>query len=478
MTTASPKEDRRLKTDDAPSTTHRSPVVEYPPEAIRRINELEAALAQVNTELADQRVAMAVTANEHRRALDIVDPRTIAADELRAAIKASPKYARYAPDAQEFIFNVARLTGLNPVFELHYFENRGELILTPDYKALERRARDRYPHLMVRDRQLSPQEMRDRGIPQQDIDEGSIAVEVQITNLVDAFLAKLAGVEYTPWRGVAWAAAKKDEEEWVKGATGKSYKKKTGRRVAADVPHTRDLYFRAWTRAIRAAFYQIADLGIDMNVTIPGGTRDQDEFHFDLDARLESAVTAQLGAGQGDDRAAWVQNPDTVAAFEAWFAKHGIEQDVFNHWLGHDWHSTTLDEQAMRAKIAQFVANPPPPDDDTLEREGEESASPGQVSMHDREGSCVVSRVTVQSVIGASPRLTIYALDPTGAEDPLPVISGSYKTEQVREWFPDAPKPIPPDETMLFEHGGDVLLVIDWQRNDDGEAHITAVHRD
>lgn len=493
-----PPDDRRIRTNEAPAPSSQ-------PLTPQTRHEYEARIAQLERDLANRTLALVEANNERRRQMDIVDPRTMAPEDLRSSIKASPRYQEFDENAQEHIFAVARITGLNPEFEMHYMKIRGKLVLYADYKALMRRVRDRYPHIQTYDRQMTPQEMKQRGVPERDIQEGSIMVEFTIENLIDAYLARMAGLEYQPWKGVAWAAAFKDEEEWDRQ---KRRYVPTGRRVPADVPHTRDLYFVAWKRALRAACYQVGDLGISL-VEVPGAQLVEDKYHFDLTNQVKGQLTAGLPSqiegpqpDQDDVRAGNDQPPAadpklepvpdgetwqahianwTSADWQAYWRKMThydltgddvravLGVDIVKDFAGTvDEHNTLINSAVLAKRRGDSIPTPaqpetPAPASNRLDTSGD-------------EGSFIVNRVLIQGQPGSKPVLTVYGLAPSGKEDPLPAIVGEFATSEIRQHFPDTPTPVPTDQTVIYQRQDDdtQLYFLDWQRDDD-TIQITAV---
>lgn len=499
-----PPDDRRMRTDQEPA---QPPTQDEPFDstAYNKMLDYERQIRDLKDQVSSLIIAQAETHNAKSHQRDIIDPRTMQRAELESAIQAAPKYSEFSPEVQRHILDVALLTGLHPIFEMHAFPgNKGELIITPDYKALQRRARDRYAHLSFGERQLSPDEMRQRGVPEQDIKEGSIMVEVTITNLIDAMIAKMADVPYSPYRGVAWAAAKKDEVKWD---ARQRKKVRTGKRIAADVPNTRDLYFRAWTRAMRAACYQVADLSVQFNNISGGRVEHGDEFVFDIEQQISDAAHEALVDGADTlDHTDAEPEPDesnegesSAAVNTPWSWQAHIAGWERAHWLdywdkmsrynltGSDVHTAlgvtsvkdfkgtetehnTLINQAVTAKREGRPISPPAQSDQD---------KPSYLDLSGAEGTIIISRAVVEGRSGKKPILTIYGIAPNGEEDQLPAITGEYDTATVREWFPATPSPLPQDavEVLNAEDTGATMSFANWQLIE-GEPVAVAVRHD
>jgi hypothetical protein len=299
---APPVTDRRIRGTARPPIP-RPPTDERPPAVRPKWNLIErqrdaAQIAALERRVSELEMSI-VKAKQAARALTLYGaPGTL--DEAVAMVAASPKFADLNENEHRYVAMVALATGLHPEFQVHAFKSRGKLVITPDYKGLINLADSRY--LMTKERRLTADEMRARGIPERDIAEGSIAYVVEGYELDKAALARQAGIEYEPLRGFGWWAAKKDEERW-----DDRQKKKvpTGRRIPNDVPNGRDGEWVAWKRATRALYYQLSDLTLKFNQPVPGASRgEEDEYVFDVDAPIID--------GQTVDRAA--PEPSTPAA--------------------------------------------------------------------------------------------------------------------------------------------------------------------
>ena len=155
--------------------------------------------------------------DENFRSLQLYNgDRTLATIKQQVAL--SPKFVGLAPLHCEYVARVALATGLNPEFHIHAWISKkynpqtkqkdDVLNVTPDYKGLlALTARDRY---LLKQRPLTQDEMRERGIPDREIADGAIAYVVEAWDLALKIRCDEAGVEYEPIRGYGWWAALKD----------------------------------------------------------------------------------------------------------------------------------------------------------------------------------------------------------------------------------------------------------------------------
>lgn len=279
-------DDRRIRTDQPdPKRGIFRRSRSNDPDLVRERNDHAAEIARLEQQNWDLQVALAKSANAQRHEEDerqraLVQYGGDSEQAICKGVRMSPRYSKLTDDQCLYVARVALLTGLNPEFELHPFPTDGKLVLVPDYKGLARLADRR--HLMLKDRRLTKEEMIARGVPDRDIEEGAIGWLVEGYELDKAQEAKAAGIEYQPLTGFAWWPAQKDEYVWKEGRTGKKYKELTGNRVANDVPNGRDGAWVAWKRAFRALFNQITDLGIKLDMSVPGGHTNEDgDWEYD-----------------------------------------------------------------------------------------------------------------------------------------------------------------------------------------------------
>lgn len=274
--TPTPAESRRMTgTTKSPRTAKREdqPPREWPVWALKMREGYEARIAQLEREKSELEAAIIAARRAQREMNDTaltLYGGSSALKEVTKQVSISPKFASLNAQEHEYVGRIALATGLNPEFHIHAWTAEvydrevkakvRKLFVMPDYKALIQLSKRDY--LMLKERRLTADEMRERGIPERDIEEGAIAYLVEGYELDKAILAKQAGLDYEPLRGFGWWAAKKDDVAW-NGAERKMLP--TGKRIDNDVPQGRDGAWVAWKRAIRALYNQIADLTLKFN---------------------------------------------------------------------------------------------------------------------------------------------------------------------------------------------------------------------
>lgn len=220
----------------------------------KRIAEMENAI------MAESRIER----NERETAMQLYHGGEHALELVTRQIALSPKFKDLTPADHQFVAATCLLHGISPEFGIHAWYGKkwdkvkkdwvnGDLNLCIDYKGLissslpnisKRRA--------IKSRRLSPEEMRERGIPELDIKEGAIAYVVELWE-VDTMLAfQQAGQTYEPYRGYGWAGKFRNK--------GKKKDDGSYDRELQDVPNGRDLAWLAEKRAWRALYAQVADL--------------------------------------------------------------------------------------------------------------------------------------------------------------------------------------------------------------------------
>lgn len=288
---------------------------------IRVTHDYERRIAALEDELEDYRMTLLTADQADRQARDeqfralalYGGDRTL--ETVTQQVAVSPKFADLTTQEHAYVARVALATGLNPEFHIHAWISKKYnpqtrtkervLNVTPDYKGLMALvARDRY---LIKQRQMTSDELLARGVPERDVREGAIGYTVEAWDLAMKIRADQAGVEYEPVRGFGWWAACKDEEVWDKAA-GKVVP--TGKRIPNDVSHARDGAFEAWRRAMRALCYQIADLSIKFGGGIRvAGARivDEDTYQFSADdGEAETMDTSGAAAAiEGEYAEAW-----------------------------------------------------------------------------------------------------------------------------------------------------------------------------
>lgn len=264
------------------------------------LGEIRMTLLKADQEARHQR-------DEDFRALTLYGgERTL--ETIKQQVALSPKFVGLSPLHCEYVARVALATGLHPEFHIHAWiskkynpqtrQKEDVLNVTPDYKGLlSLVARDRYH---IKQRPLTPDELRARGVPEREITDGALGYVVEAWDLAMKIRCDQAGVEYEPTRGYGWWAALKDEERW--DDTQRKYVP-TGVRVPNDVSNTRDGAFEAWRRATRALCYQIADLSLKFGggVQVPGArVAGEDTYVFDADAEPEPEQITAASVIDGD----------------------------------------------------------------------------------------------------------------------------------------------------------------------------------
>lgn len=366
-TTADPAESRRIGGEPSRSVAPWKRDGDMPDPLpgwyIRKRQEYEARILQLELKVQELETAIVKAANANRQerenALTLYG-RPNSVQELIQAIKISPKFADLDAGEHEFVARVGLATGLNPEFELHAWKDKGKLVVMPDYKGLMRNADRRY--LMLKERRLTADELRERGVPEQAITEGTIGYLVEGYELDKAKYCKEAGIEYEPLRGYGIWEAKKDEVTWSNGPNGRRVRNVTGKRIDNDVPNGRDGAWVAWKRAIRALFNQISDLSLKFNVPVTGARlEDEDTFVFEPSAPPQ-VIEGQFTVAHDEHGevftfppAAWTQDQAAVERMESWFSNHGFTEDAFNEYLGHDWRKSHLEQDEMRDKCRWYM---------------------------------------------------------------------------------------------------------------------------
>jgi len=263
------RESRRLGNSDPASPT--KPAAEKPPLfwpkwAILEREKWNQQLAAATRRIAELEGAILMNQQENRRALSIYGSEN-ALEEVTKLVALAPQFKGLTPEEHRFVAGVGLASGLNPVFHLHAWKQEEynpdtkkkeeTLHIVPHYTALIASCPD---PIMTDERRLSVDEMRSRGIPEADIQEGAIAYEVTGTNLKHALMARQAGQPYTPKHGFGWWCPTRAVPIWKTGSDGKRYKSDEFNRVPNDVPNGRDGEWRARTRAQRDLYNQFADL--------------------------------------------------------------------------------------------------------------------------------------------------------------------------------------------------------------------------
>ena len=329
---------------------------------LKKRHEYEGRISQLERKVTELETMIVSASNATRRQDDMnaitLYGRANSVEELVRAIAISPKFAGLSSAEHEFVARVGLATGLNPEFQLHAWKDRGKLVITPDYKGLLSLADRRF--LMVKERRMTPDELRERGLTDALIAEGAIGYVVEGWELDKAKYCKDAGIEYEPLRGYGIWEAKKAEVVWKN-----NQRIVTGNRADNDVPNGRDGAWVAWKRATRALFNQISDLSLKFGMPIPNARlEDEDTYVFEpatppqvIDCTF--TVTPDPVSEAGEEfqipAAEWTADAAETEKFEKWLRSHAITDDEFNAYLDHDWRATPNDQEAMKDKCKWFL---------------------------------------------------------------------------------------------------------------------------
>ena len=344
-----------------PARTDDSPPRVLPVWALKMKWDYEAEVARLQRRLAEMEEAVLNTKRE-QRALTTVDRRVSlygteqVLREMTMQVALCPKFKDLEPQEHRYVAMVGLVTGLTPEFYLHAWKNKKRvkdkktgkydyqdvLTVLPDYKALIVRSRP----LMEKERRLTPDEMRERGIPDQDIEEGSIAYVLEGYEVDVAIKCRQAGIDYEPKRGYGWWQAKKDEEVWDKA---QSKYVSTGKRIANDVANGRDGAWMAKKRAIRDLYNQFADL----TISLPGITGAQVEAGGEYvftggDVVIDGTYTETPPAD-------WL-TPAAIEKAEAYRAEQGVSDEAINTWLKvDDWRTSPVTADEFKVVVDQLA---------------------------------------------------------------------------------------------------------------------------
>ena len=371
MTTASePVNDRRIGGEPAraiPTVKRDADLPDpLPVWYLKKRHEYEGRISQLERQVTELEMVIVKAANATRRQDDMnaitLYGRANSVEELMRAIAISPKFAGLNAAEHEFVARVGLATGLNPEFQLHAWKDHGKLVITPDYKGLMSLADRRF--LMVKERRMNVDELRERGVTDALIAEGAIGYVVEGWELEKAKYCKSAGIDYEPLRGYGIWEAKKAEVTWKKNDQGKNERIVSDNRVDNDVPNGRDGAWVAWKRATRALFNQISDLSLKFGSPVPNARiEDEDTYVFEpasqqvIDGTF--TVSPDPEPEDGEDfqipAASWTNESFEVSKFEKWLSGHTITDDDFNDYLGHDWRTTPNDQEAMKDKCKWFL---------------------------------------------------------------------------------------------------------------------------
>lgn len=328
------------RTDDQPPRV-------WPRWAIKMKWDYEAKIAQLERRIAELEESVMHTAQQ-QRALATLDRRVSlygteqVLQEMTVQVALSPKFQDLSPAEQRYVAMVGLVTGLTPEFYLHAWRqkkrvktNRGwedqeVLTVMPDYKALIVRSRP----LMEKVRRLTADEMRARGIPEQDIQEGSIAYVIEGYELDQALKCRQAGIPYEPKTGFGWWPAMKTVND---------------ARKPNDVPNGRDGAWVAEKRARRDLYNQFADLTISLP-SIRGATLEDGDVYV-FDAAEETVIEGSFTPRPAD----WL-TPPAIARAEAYRDERHVTDEQINAWLKvSDWRQSPITAEEFKIAVDQLA---------------------------------------------------------------------------------------------------------------------------
>lgn len=363
MTTATAPENSRRIGGPSP-VIPKAPREDEPPKvwpvwALKLRQDYEARIAQLEDEKHELEMAI-VNQNQATKALSIYGPTSL--DEMASQVAISPRFAGLTPAEHKYVAGVGLASGLNPEFHLHAFKSGGKLTVVVDYKALIMSAYTRA--IMLKERRMTREEMLSRGIPEQDVNDGSIGFVIEGYELDLMIKARKAGLEYEPKRGYGWWAAKKDEEEWT-GPQGNRKKVKTGKRTDNDVPNGRDGEWVARKRAMRDLYNQFADLSLKIDKMMAGVNAQRNEegdFVFSGDT-IEGSYTVGDAVPADEPEQAmveipeWLRNPDSVARAEKFMADQGVtDEQVSAAFDVENWREAPITPEEFKAAVELIKA--------------------------------------------------------------------------------------------------------------------------
>jgi hypothetical protein len=317
-----------------------TPPKQWPVWALKMREKYEHDIHELRVQLSE--MENAIVANSKANQQLAIYNRQLDLEQLAMAVALSPRFKDLSPAEHRHVALVGFLSGLNPEFHLHAWKNKGKLTITPDYKALINLTSD---PISLKERRLTIDEMKARGIPEQDINEGAIAYVVEGWNIKHMLAFRQAGAEYEPRKGYGWWAAMKDEVEWVQNKP-----KNTGRRIPNDVPNGRDGEWVARKRATRDLYNQMADLRIK-TPDVPGATVEEDEWTFEPNqgSVVEGAFTLV-------ETADWLKDSAKVDRAHAYMAEQGVTASELNTALDMtDWTKSALTADEFKVVVDQIV---------------------------------------------------------------------------------------------------------------------------
>ena len=359
---------------------------------------IEARLSKANNLILELESAIMDSKYEHNRALSIYGSEN-ALEEVTRQVSIAPQFKDLTAEEHRFVAGVGLASGLNPVFHLHawiqdvYDKKTKQTVrtmhITPDYKALMASVDD---PIMLKERRLTPDEMRDRGIPENEIASGAIAYVVEGHNLKHAIMARQAGLEYEPNKGYGWWAAQKDKEIWATNdKSGKRYNTGKVERIANDTPNARDGEWVAKKRAMRDLYNQLADLRLKF-AEVPGVTVKDDEW---IMGGSGSDLEIVDGEVIPQPIAAWLNDAARVTAAEKWSASQGVTDAEINAQIdADDWRQSLVEDDEFRALVERVITLRSFDAETGEQIEGNDADEPE--AMHDRERETTQDAETVK----------------------------------------------------------------------------------
>jgi hypothetical protein len=337
------KNDRRI---GAPSVTSRQKTSEERAPRVRpkwnliERQQYEAEIAQLKNRVHEMETAIMSQKREKSRALSIYGSQN-ALEELTQQVGLSPKFADLSPAEHRYVASVALASGLNPEFHLHAWKQdkwtgKGEqrrkvevLTVFPDYKALIVASPD---PIMVDEQRLTEAELRERGVTDKQLADGTIGYKVIGTNLKHAIMARQAGIEYKPFIGYGI---------WY-GSGDKSKSTPTAGRDGA---------WDARRRGFRDLYNQVADLRLE-HVRVSGAQSADDGWAFSNDDVVYGEFEEVEREPDG-----WQDETDgAITRAESYRDSKGVTDDEINADLDcEDWRKSPCTPQEFKIVVDQIA---------------------------------------------------------------------------------------------------------------------------
>lgn len=411
LPTPQTREERRIGGNPAPKKPKPNPAAEpprvWPLWALKYRHEAEAKIKRLEDRVRELEGSI-MQQQKHQRALTTMDRRVSlygteqVLQEMVIQVALSPKFKDLEPAEQRYVAMVGLVTGLTPEFYLHawaqkksYKDETGSwqkkrvLTVMPDYKALIARSRP----LMEKARRLTKDEMQARGIPEQDIEEGSIAYMIEGYELDQAIKCRQAGIPYEPKTGFGWWAAKKEITK--KGGVKE--------RVDNDVPNGRDGDWVAEKRARRDLYNQFADLTINLPGIAGAQIQDGDSYVIESGDIIEGSYTAPE-----IDPADWLSESG-IARAEAYRDEKQVTDEQINTWLKvEDWRKAPISADEFKIAVDQIALN-------------QQRTEPAPEPAEEPEPKPAANK-TASKPADAAPKCTNCGLGPQTQDGPFPTL--------------------------------------------------------